>query len=256
MVGYREAAIVVLSEAYGALHSDEITKRAIEGGHIKPNAKTPGKTMWVTISKDIAKLGQESEFEKTGPSTFKLRCLDSDPAVRESGSPDSPPMAIAEHDSFASNIENNKMRNMQIATAGEYRVMSEMLLRGYGADKVTFDDGVDIYARKNGRPFEIQVKTSTVKNGRHVVVIGKKSFERKDGPQMYYVFVLRDENDGLDFVTFSSKDLKKMIKSGDIKEYKIKSQSQHRYQASLFKKGNKVFLGKQDVTQSRSDWDF
>lgn len=252
---FKGAAIKVLSEAGKPLHIEEITKRAIAGGHLKTNSKIPSKTMWRAITDDIKK-SAESKFVKVAPSTYKLRHLDPNPVDPENEILDLPATVTVETDSFATNIENNPMRAMQIATAGEYRVMSEMLLRGYGADKVMFDDGVDIYARKNGRPFEIQVKTSTVKNGRHVVVIRKKSFERKHGPQMYYVFVLRDENDELDFVTFSSKDLKKMIKSGDMKEYTIKSESQPRYQASLFKKDDKVFLGKQDVTQSRSDWDF
>ena len=140
------------------------------------------------------------------------------------------------------------MHRQRLGAAGEYRVMSELLLREYNADKRTIDHGVDILAEKDGRQFYIQVKAATRKNNTYTTGIKKKSFSKKRNLPMYYVFVLRDADYRLDFVVLSSKKLSKMIST--------KKEHTASYTIHLSKKGDKMFLGRHDVTQYRNDWPF
>lgn len=250
MAGYIDAAITVLSEAGKALHSDEITRRAIEGGHLKHKSATPGASMAAAIYMDIKKLGAKSRFVRAGPSTFNLRTGSKPPEPDGERSHVLEPTEDDGHGNLPQNTENDPMYAQKMGAAGEHRVMSELLLRGYGAERVTIDDGVDIWAEKDGCQFYMQVKTVTGKNSKYISTIRKKSFAKKRNLQMYYVFVLRDIDNRLDFVTLSSKDIRKRISNGDMTENKAG------YQASFSKKGDKVFLGQHDVTQYRNDWDF
>lgn len=247
-----DAAIAVLSEAGKALRIDEITKRAIDLGYIKPKGKTPISTMGAVIYRDVKRFGENSKFEKADSSTFKLRQpLPAKPTVPRVDGVDPEQTDDGKHGGFEEpNTENNSMHTQKMGKAGEYRVMSELLLRGYSANFVEPDDGVDISGRNSRSQFEIQVKTATRKNDNYITTIKKRSFESKHGPQMYYVFVLRDPDNRLDFVTLSSKDIRKRLRNGDMTENKAG------YQARFSKKGDKVFLGQHDVTQYRHDWDF
>lgn len=250
VAGYRKAAIEVLSEAGKALRIDEITKRAIDLGYIKPKGKTPISTMGAIIYRDIKRFGENSKFEKADSFTFKLRDLlpPKPPIPGDGRGLDLEQTDDVEHGGFEE--PNKSMYTQKMGKAGEYRVMSELLLRGYSANFVEPDDGVDISGRNSRSQFEIQVKTATRKNDNYIMTIKKRPFESKYGPQMYYVFVLRDPDNRLDFVTLSSKDIRKRLRNGDMTENKAG------YQARFSKKGDKVFLGAHDVTQYRNDWDF
>ena len=245
VAGFRDAAIVVLSEANKALHVDEITKRAIADGHVKTHSKIPRKTMWRAIDDDIKKLARESKFVKAGPSTYRLRSPDSTTTYRGDQSPDPEETEMTEHGILSQNTQKDETYTQKLAAAGEHRVLSELLLRGYDANKPTIDDGVDVWATKDGRQFYIQVKTATGKSDKYISTIRKKSFSKKRNLQMYYVFVLRDDNT-LDFVVLSSRELSKMV--GTKKEHTTN------YTVYLSKKGDKVFLNKHDVTQYKNDW--
>jgi len=72
-------------------------------------------------------------------------------------------------------------KNQEIGLAGEFRVMSELLLRGYNPAKAYLDDGVDIIL-DNG--IRIQVKSSL-----------KQSSGSKDGRYLSYHFNTRKGND-------------------------------------------------------------
>ena len=185
MAGYIDAAIAVLSEDGGALHSNEITRRATDRGHLKHKSATPGASMAAAIYMDIKKLGAKSRFVRAGPSTFSLR-PDPEPPESEGESPVPEPTEDDRH-GIPQNTENDPMYAQKMGAAGEHRVMSELLLRGYGAERVTIDDGVDIWAEKDGCQFYIQVKTVTGKNNKYISTIRKKSFTKKRNLQMYSI---------------------------------------------------------------------
>lgn len=72
---YLEAARAVLQESGGALHSSEITRRALESGLIVPKGKTPEATMAAQLYlavKRAERSGGEAPFKLVGGSTFEL----------------------------------------------------------------------------------------------------------------------------------------------------------------------------------------
>ena len=138
----------------------------------------------------------------------------------------------------------------RIGAAGELREMSELLLRGYNADHITIDSGIDIRATKGGNVYEIQVKTVTeLKAGeKFVTTIGEKAFRRTNSPNMYYVFVLRSRYNGIMYVTVSNKEMVRMIEDGNITTNKAG------YQAQFAVKDGSLFLRNEKVDRLVNDW--
>lgn len=101
---------------------------------------------------------------------------------------------------------------------GEYAVMSELLFWGYNASIMTVDDGVDIVASKGGNFFFVQVKTATPQDsGKFSFTIKKSSFQRYNGANSFYVFVMRS-NLKNDFIVLPAQQIKHFIGTGCIND--------------------------------------
>ncbi len=57
-------------------------------------------------------------------------------------------------------------RNERNGTAAEYYVMAELLFKGYTPSKLLYDEGLDIFAVRDGRGYYIQVKHVSLSNGK------------------------------------------------------------------------------------------
>lgn len=143
--------------------------------------------------------------------------------------------------------EDHKRR---IGAAGEFRVMSELLLRGYNADRITIDSGIDIRATKGKNVYEIQVKTMTEKKNdkSFITTIKPEAFERASGPNVYYIFVLRSRYNHIKYITISNKEMKNRIKDGSITTNKAG------YQVRFTVKDGSHFLSKKNVGELVNDW--
>lgn len=79
-----------------------------------------------------------------------------------------------------------------IGTAGECAVLSELMFKGYNANRMMIDEGVDIVAVKKNIYYYIQVKTTTIKpNGTITCQIGKDRYDEFVGAQIRYFIVVR-----------------------------------------------------------------
>lgn len=88
--------------------------------------------------------------------------------------------------------------------AGEYAVMAELLFRGFNANNMTVDEGIDIIASKGNNFYFVQVKTTTLKPNKSAVVqIQQKNFDKFINQQMRYVIVVKHEK-GMRFFTLSN----------------------------------------------------
>ena len=78
--------------------------------------------------------------------------------------------------------------------AGECAVMSELLFRGYNANRMIVDEGVDLVAVKDNIYYYVQVKTTSVKSGRIICSIDKLRHNQYIGKQMRYIIVARTKD--------------------------------------------------------------
>ena len=104
--------------------------------------------------------------------------------------------------------------SMYIGKAGEYAVMSELLLRGYNANEMTVDDGIDVIASRNNVVYYIQVKTSMLSPNKTVKVpaIKRRSYDHYIEANMRYIICIRLASgpDGIEkkaYVVFTNKDI-------------------------------------------------
>lgn len=67
------AAAKVLAEAAGPLHVTEITRRMLSQGLWASSGKTPSATVAAQLAVHIKRKSTESRFERTAPSTYRLR---------------------------------------------------------------------------------------------------------------------------------------------------------------------------------------
>ena len=98
-------------------------------------------------------------------------------------------------------IGKNKLEipTLYLGAAGELAVLSELVFRGYNANRMMIDDGIDIVAMKNNIYTYIQVKTSVINDDRINWGIKRESFERYASlPNMTYILVARYK-DGKDY---------------------------------------------------------
>ena len=82
-----------------------------------------------------------------------------------------------------------------IGKAGEMYIVSELLYRDFNANLALIDTGVDVIATKNDKTFYFQVKNVSFKNTNiRTIPITKSSFINNQRGNMYYMFVLQEED--------------------------------------------------------------
>ena len=99
-----DAAAAVLEDAGGPLHYKEVTKEMLARHNWSTSSKSPERTLFASVSGDIAKNGSDSRFVRVGPGRFALNSNVAgdtmsfgDAAERIlAGSPDQQPMHYAE----------------------------------------------------------------------------------------------------------------------------------------------------------------
>ncbi len=107
-----------------------------------------------------------------------------------------------------------------IGRAGECAVMSELMFRGYNANRMMIDEGVDIVAVKDNLYYYVQVKTTFIKNGRIYCQIGVDRFDQYIGAQIRYIIVARYKEKDSDknmFFVFTPREIDKYVHDRCIK---------------------------------------
>jgi hypothetical protein len=141
--------------------------------------------------------------------------------------------------------------------AGEYFVISELLYRGYIAQKMPVDLGLDVYAAKGEKTFFFQVKNISFDNTniRHIPIT-ISAFANNESANVFYIFIIQkgDKKDALiiDYPKMRRLKLDKYIKEENEKIMMI----------SFQKDGNSIFIFKKDnkdirenMTNYLDDWE-
>lgn len=107
-----------------------------------------------------------------------------------------------------------------LGRAGECAVMSELMFRGYNANRMMIDEGIDIVAVKDNIYYYVQVKTVSIKDGRIYCQIGMERFDQYIGAQIRYIIVARYKDRNLMrnmFFIFTPREIDKYIHDRCIK---------------------------------------
>lgn len=241
MVSFKLAAIKILKEAKKPLHSTEITKKALEKGLIETSGATPESTMNAQLITDFNRKKEKSVFVKTSPSTFYLNLK----VLKEQEKQEE------EEEEEKVEEEKEKISTQYIGTAGEHRVVSELLFRGYNASLMTVDDGIDISAIKENSLFNIQVKTANLNQYNYYAFdVRASSFEKYNSGNTYYIFVLRGENTNFLIIPYS--EMKKYIDMRYIK----KVNKDTKYRVNVRFRENKFYVGikENDASYYLNNW--
>lgn len=109
-----------------------------------------------------------------------------------------------------------------IGKAGECAVISELLFRGFNANLMMVDDGVDIVASKNNLYYFIQVKTTVMNdNGKVYVSLKKDRYDIFINSQIRYIVVARCQMAGLDtnlYFVFNNNNIEQFMFDGVVKK--------------------------------------
>ncbi|MBI2990400.1 MAG: winged helix-turn-helix domain-containing protein [Candidatus Magasanikbacteria bacterium] len=228
---FKQSALEVLKKAKMPLHYTEITRLALESGILETEGATPEATMGAQLIMDVKNKADGSDFIKTAPGTFNLN--PNKKIIKET-------QKIIE----AEKEEEEKIvvEGGYIGKGGEHLVCSEMLFRGFNASIMSVDVGVDISAIKENKFFGIQVKTAR-KNSfdTYSFHVRKKSFDRFNQGNIFYILVLRD---GLknSFLILPSSEVERKIKERAISAVNNNTG----YALTVKFRNDKVYLGNID----------
>jgi hypothetical protein len=123
-----------------------------------------------------------------------------------------------ESSSLDNTLSKNRFYN---GNAAEYLVVAELLFRGYNAQKLPVDEGLDIFAVKDNQLYLIQVKHSDYEKPSESrnIQITISSMERNKALNVFYILVLsRKGPSQRDFLILPYSKIDEMIKTSVIKK--------------------------------------
>ena len=241
---FRIAALQVLTGAGKPLHYKDITKEALDKGLLETDGAKPDATMNAQLAVEIKRLGESSDFLRTGPGVFginpkkKLITPIKQKKVEEEE-------AAEEHKLILETGFTGK--------AGEHLVCSELLFRGFNSSIMSVDVGMDIIATKNGKLFSIQVKTANANAfNTYNFNVRRVSFERDHAGNTFYIFILR-QNGKCDFLILPLSELEKKVVEKGI----IYVASQEIYRLKIDVRDEKIYLGNRshEMGYYKNNWD-
>ena len=210
-------SILKEKESAGGLHVDVIADKLILRGITSEEKEEVKKQVTAVLNRDVKSKDPETTKVSNGKNGYKKGVY----KIKQQKKPRSPlmfPVAQPDDDVLEQPIlEENSKTNLFIGKAGECAVMSELLFRGYNANSMMVDDGVDIVANKNNIYYFIQVKTTEVRGGRIYATVRQNRFDAFIGNQIRYVIVgrykIENRYENLYFV-FSNDDIQRFIHNG------------------------------------------
>jgi hypothetical protein len=233
---FKAAALAVLKKSGKPLHYREITRMAIDDGLLETIGATPEASLNAQLSVDIKIKGKASQFVRTSPGYYTINQDYKAPAVAETESEEE---------------EKVKIEGGYTGKAGEHLVCSELLFRGFNASIMSVDVGMDIIATKDNKLFSVQVKTANLNRFEaYVFDVRKVSFERHNSGNIFYVFVLRGEEN--DFLIIPLHEMEKKVHEKAILEVG----HGNRYRVNIKFRNETVYLGSKahDMNYYLNNW--
>lgn len=195
---FKGVAYEILKETGKPLHSDEITKIALQRGWLKTAGKTPAATMNAQLVVDVNKNGDESLFRKVAPSTFTIN-----EGVRVEKSE-----LTEEHEKKEYKVSHT-LSAPQKGNIVEARVAELITLYGTNLScyrPLSDDEGIDLIVKEKGslKSIYIQVKSNFSDDFSRPFVATVREQNVVDNYSLAFVFCLFDtaKGDIHDYVWF------------------------------------------------------
>lgn len=188
---FKGVAYEVLKEAGKPLHSDEITRIALERGMLSTAGKTPAATMNASLVVDVNRRGSNSLFKKVGPSTFDLN----DEAKIESKT------LLSEEQEDRDYPVSDTLSPPQKGRIVENRIAELIMLYGNNLAcyrPISDDEGIDLIAKEKGKfkSLFIQVKSNFSDDPTKPFVATAREHNVIDSFSLAFVFCLFDTPKG------------------------------------------------------------
>ncbi len=196
---FKGIAFEILKEVGKPLHTDEITKIALQRGWLKTAGKTPEATMNALLVVDTNKKGAKSLFKKTGPSTYAIN--DAVGLVKQEE-------LTEEHEKKEYKISPT-ITSPQKGNIVEARIAELITLYGTNIScyrPISDVEGIDLIVKEKGslKSIYIQIKSNFSDDFSRPFVASVKKTSIVDSYSMAFVFCLFDtaKGDVYDFVWF------------------------------------------------------
>lgn len=238
---YKNAAKIVLSESSTPLHYRDITRIALEKGVLETVGATPEASLNAQLSVDIKQNGIESQFLRTSPGHYSINKSFVE-VVKD----------VNKEEKEQQEEEKISIDSGYTGKGGEHLVCSELLFRGFNASIMSVDVGMDIIATRDSQLFSIQVKTANLNRFEvYNFDVRKVSFERHNSGNIYYVFVLRNENK-TDYLILPLSEMEKKVHDKAILEV---GQGK-RYRVNIKFRDGTIYLGTKahDMAYYLNNW--
>lgn len=200
----------ILQEEKNGQHVNHVTDRLIANGRI---VKASRETAIKKVSSILSKKSRDKNSRichvknKNGTNKRGWYRYVQERKPRTSGS-----IALSSRSTIkALSLETADISSNMLGKAGEYAVVSRLLINGYIANIMSVDEGIDIIACKDQNVFFVQVKTSTIKqNLRCRFSIKKSAYQKGHLLQVRYLLVVRYGNNELLFIKLTEDDIKRL----------------------------------------------
>jgi hypothetical protein len=138
----------------------------------------------------------------------------------------------------------------------ENLVVAELLFRGFNAQLLQVDEGIDVFATntKKNELYLIQVKYTYFKEGvtSRSIALTVSSFEKNKKANVYYIFVLEQENKGRSFLIIPFHLIDHLLKNGSITS---PLESKKINLSITYKDEENVCIGSNDMSRYLNAWD-
>ncbi len=203
MKTFKDIAYQILHDSQRPLHSDEITRIALDRGWLVTAGKTPAATMNAQLVVDINKLGEKSRFIKVGPSTFKYNPnlnIEIHDSIQVSDSID-----VKRRKSVVSKISSKQKGDIAEARVAELITLyGETSLSCYRP--ISDDEGIDLIVKPKGefKSVYLQVKSRFGDNPDAIFTATVKSSATINDNSLAIIFCFFDTEKGdvWDYVWF------------------------------------------------------
>lgn len=196
---FKGVAYEILREAGKPLHTNEITKIALQKGWLKTAGKTPEATMNAQLVVDTNKKGLQSLFKKMGPSIF---------GINEGVKAGAKEELTEEHEKKEYKVSSTLM-SVQKGNIVEARVSELILLYGTNLScyrPISDDEGIDLIVKEKAslKSVYIQIKSNFSDDFSRPFVATVKQRSTVDSYSMAFIFCLFDtaKGDVHDYVWF------------------------------------------------------